>query len=247
VQKTVLIIGRWKECRNPITTFLSSGWSVVHALKLEDITSDLRGNFTAGLISDRTTLGELKNSALATWAAESGTPLIAIGEEDDDAVTALSGAPGLAKAAARAGGIARKIDCAEPVKSVTVYRPVERRVSPEIKRAIDYVNARFAEKISLGDAAAAASYSRCHFCRVFKAQVGMSFVGYVTQVRIRHAMRYLLETDRSISEIAFDVGFNDLSHFERVFRSLTRATPSQYRHRREGGKDGHLHDMSLIH
>jgi len=50
-------------------------------------------------------------------------------------------------------------------------------------------------------------------------------------VRIRHAMELLARSNMPITNIAFEVGFNDLSHFERVFRSTQRVSPSQYRHK----------------
>src|SRR5205823_2464222 len=92
-------------------------------------------------------------------------------------------------------------------------------------------------------AARAAVYSRCHFSKVFKEQVGVGFVEYLTGVRIRHAMRLLATTDLTVTGVAFEVGFRDLSHFERVFRRRRQQTPSQYRAEaraaESGPADGH--------
>jgi AraC-like DNA-binding protein len=113
--------------------------------------------------------------------------------------------------------------------TLSLLEPTPRPVSADLQRAVSFIELHYAEPISLADAARAASYSRCHFCKLFKQQLGLSFVSYLSQVRIRHARDLLTRSHLSITEIALEVGFNDLSHFERVFRSLQRQSPSQFR------------------
>jgi AraC-like DNA-binding protein len=113
--------------------------------------------------------------------------------------------------------------------SLSLLEPVCHQVSTDMRRALEFIEVHFREPISLADVARAASYSRCHFCKLFRQQLGLSFVTYLSHVRIRRAMVLLARSDRSITEIAFDVGFNDLSHFERVFRAVQGQTPTRFR------------------
>jgi AraC-like DNA-binding protein len=113
--------------------------------------------------------------------------------------------------------------------TLILLQPIESQVTEEIRRALDFIQARYTDPITLADVAKVALYSRCHFCKLFKEQLGVSFVTYLSQVRIRHARLMLARSNMPITNIAFEVGFNDLSHFERVFRALQRQSPSQYR------------------
>jgi len=100
-----------------------------------------------------------------------------------------------------------------------------------IGRALDFMEEHYFEDISLRDIARAACLSRYHFCRLFKRQVGITCISYLSQLRIERAKSLLGNTSHPITQICFDVGFNDLSHFERVFRSIAGITPSTYRKR----------------
>ncbi len=85
------------------------------------------------------------------------------------------------------------------------------------------------EVITLERAAAVAKMSPKSFCRFFKANTGKTLVEHVHELRIGEACRQLLETDVSISEIAMDCGFHNLSNFNRRFRKLKGMTPREYR------------------
>jgi len=98
-----------------------------------------------------------------------------------------------------------------------------------VSRALDYMGEHYFENISLGDITRAACLSRYHFCRLFKRQLGITPISYLSQLRVEKAKLLLRNTSHSVTQICFAVGFNDLSHFERVFRSLAGITPSTYR------------------
>jgi len=64
---------------------------------------------------------------------------------------------------------------------------------------------------------AAGNTSTFYFCKLFKRATGLTFTDYVARVRVEKAKPLLLDRDRRVSEIAYDVGFQSLTHFNRVF------------------------------
>lgn len=85
--------------------------------------------------------------------------------------------------------------------------------------------------ISLQEVAAKANMSKEAFCRFFKLRTRKTFTQYLQQLRINEAQKLLLETDLSISTIAFRVGFENLSYFNRAFKSILGVTPRDLRKR----------------
>jgi AraC-like DNA-binding protein len=71
--------------------------------------------------------------------------------------------------------------------------------------------------------------STFYFCKLFKKATGLTFTDYVSRVRIEKAKNLLLNPNLRVSEIAYEVGFQSLTHFNRVFRKLTGQSPSHYR------------------
>jgi AraC-like DNA-binding protein len=88
-----------------------------------------------------------------------------------------------------------------------------------------------ADPITLARAASVAKMSPKSFCRFFKANTGKTLVGYLHELRVGEASRQLLETNRPVSEIALDCGFNNLSNFNRRFLGLKGMTPREFRRR----------------
>lgn len=83
--------------------------------------------------------------------------------------------------------------------------------------------------ISLQEGADKANMSKEAFCRFFKLRTRKTFTQYLQQLRINEAQKLLLETDLSISTIAFQVGFENLSYFNRAFKSILGVTPREFR------------------
>ena len=100
---------------------------------------------------------------------------------------------------------------------------------PVIVRARSYILEHQSEELSLGQVAKAVNASSFYFCKLFKKSTGINFIDYVSQLRIEKAKNLLLNPNCLISEIAFEVGFQSLTHFNRVFKKLTGQSPSQYR------------------
>ena len=105
----------------------------------------------------------------------------------------------------------------------------ENAESPVITRAKDYICEHQSEKLSLGQVAKAVNMSAFYFCKMFKKITGVNFTDYLSRVRIEKAKNLLLNPNLRVSEIAFEVGFQSLTHFNRVFKKLLGQSPTDYR------------------
>jgi AraC-like DNA-binding protein/ligand-binding sensor protein len=100
---------------------------------------------------------------------------------------------------------------------------------PKITKAREFISAHQADDISLGDVAKAVNTSSFYFCKMFKQATGLNFTDYLSRVRIEKAKNLLLNPNQRISEVAFEVGFRSLTHFNRVFRKCCGMSPTSYR------------------
>ena len=96
-------------------------------------------------------------------------------------------------------------------------------------RARDAMDRAYAEPLDVSSVAAVAHLSMAHFIRCFRATFGETPHRYLQRRRVERAMFLLRETDRSVTEICFDVGFTSLGTFSRTFREIVGQTPSDYR------------------
>ncbi|MFY7899404.1 MAG: AraC family transcriptional regulator [Chitinophagaceae bacterium] len=87
----------------------------------------------------------------------------------------------------------------------------------------------YIETITLHKIASIANLSKNAFCRYFKTATKKSFSSFLLDLRINHACKLLNETNKPISEICFESGFNNFSNFNRYFKQITKCTPLQYR------------------
>jgi AraC family transcriptional regulator len=100
------------------------------------------------------------------------------------------------------------------------------------KRAVDmalWIDAHAADRISLADMADEVDLSPFHFLRIFAKVLGTSPNQYLIACRLRAAAHMLAYTDRAVTDIAFDVGFDDLSNFQRTFKRAAGVTPGGFR------------------
>ena len=100
---------------------------------------------------------------------------------------------------------------------------------PVITRAKKFIEQHQTEAISLGQVAKAVNISTFYFCKMFKKVTGINFTDYVSRVRIENAKNLLLNPNLRVSEIAYEVGFQSLTHFNRVFKKVIGQSPTQYR------------------
>jgi AraC-like DNA-binding protein/ligand-binding sensor protein len=103
------------------------------------------------------------------------------------------------------------------------------RDSRIVRRAKDYIADHKFDPIKLEQIARALNVSTFHFCRRFKLETGLTFVEYLSRVRIEQAELLLHNTHLRISEIAYEIGFQSLTHFNRTFRKLVGTSPTEYR------------------
>jgi AraC-like DNA-binding protein/mannose-6-phosphate isomerase-like protein (cupin superfamily) len=101
--------------------------------------------------------------------------------------------------------------------------------SPPIMKVIQWLHEQISEDLSVSDLAEVAGLSSSYFRRCFHREVGSSPSDYVTQLRIERSKRMLAETDRSITEIAMELGYNTSAYFTAVFHRETGTTPSEFR------------------
>lgn len=110
-----------------------------------------------------------------------------------------------------------------------------RRRDPDVetqKKMAAYISLRYGEKLTLEDIAAAGHVSRSKCCQIFRRFMGQTPIEYVNTYRLKRSRDLLLETDKSVTEIALACGFNHLSYFSRIFFRAFGATPSEFRARR---------------
>jgi len=101
-------------------------------------------------------------------------------------------------------------------------------------RTRDTMDRSFAEPLDVDALARVAHVSRAHFSRQFRATFGESPHRYLQRRRVERAMELLRETDSSVTDVCFDVGFNSLGTFSRTFREIVGESPSSYRDRFRG-------------
>ena len=97
-----------------------------------------------------------------------------------------------------------------------------------LRAAFDLIEARYADKITVSDAADEVHMSKSHFMRFFKQVTGQPFISHLNQFRIAKAQHLLASTNRSIAEIGHDVGFCNQSYFGLVFHKVTHLSPREY-------------------
>ncbi len=98
-----------------------------------------------------------------------------------------------------------------------------------MQTALEYINAHFSENISLQEVADNINISKNYLCDIFKKEIGMTFINYVTNLRIEKAKEYLRDSDMKMYEGSAAVGYNDYAYFSQLFKKNTGITLSAYR------------------
>ena len=106
-------------------------------------------------------------------------------------------------------------------------------VARQIYKAITYINRNYGKDISAADCAAYVNMSYSYFSRTFKDVTKKSFKQYLTEVRINHAEKELMLSDKSVTEICFACGFGDVSYFIAQYKALRGKTPHRFRKERK--------------
>lgn len=98
-----------------------------------------------------------------------------------------------------------------------------------IEKIYNYVNENYSKKIMLEEAAELLNMSVVSFSRLIKQRTGKSFIDFVNEIRLGYATRLLIETGKSVSEVCYECGFNNISNFNRTFKKKQGCTPSEFR------------------
>lgn len=102
---------------------------------------------------------------------------------------------------------------------------------PLISRAKQFIRDHHTEDLSLGRVAAAVHTSLFHLCKLFRRVTGVTFTEFVSRIRVDKARNLLLNPNLRVGEIAYEVGFQSLTHFNRVFKKVMGESPTNYRRR----------------
>ncbi|OZQ69337.1 hypothetical protein CA600_03990 [Paenibacillus sp. VTT E-133280] len=94
---------------------------------------------------------------------------------------------------------------------------------------LEYLDVNYMHPITLADAARQANMSLFYFSRFFKSLSGMSYIAYLSNIRVNQAEQLLLTTDKTILDIALECGFTNIRTFNRVFKQIKQRTPSELR------------------
>lgn len=105
---------------------------------------------------------------------------------------------------------------------------------PVIARAKQFIADHQTEELTLDQVAKSVHTSKFYFCKMFKKATGINFTDYLSRVRTERAKNLLLNRNLRVSEIAYEVGFQSLTHFNRVFKRILGQSPTDYRSRLVG-------------
>ena len=105
----------------------------------------------------------------------------------------------------------------------------EKQNYQKLLQAIKYIDAHYKENLTLDKLAKNVAYSRCYFSSIFKKCMGMSIWDYICIKRIEEALTLIKTTDKNITDIAFECGFNNPVNFNKLFKKYTNVTPKFFR------------------
>lgn len=109
--------------------------------------------------------------------------------------------------------------------------------SGRIEKIYNFVKENYNKRIRLESAAAQLNMSGVSFSRFIKQRTGKSFVDFLNEIRLGYATRMLIETNKSVSEVCYECGFNNISNFNRTFKKKQNCTPSEFRNNFNGVKN----------
>ncbi|MBD1426896.1 helix-turn-helix domain-containing protein [Sphingobacterium arenae] len=98
-----------------------------------------------------------------------------------------------------------------------------------MNKILDYIRLHYKSKIQLDEIAHIAGMTPNSFCRYFKQRTGKTLIEFINELRIGQACKLLTESKAPIKEICFECGFHNFVSFHKIFKSITRHTPSAYR------------------
>ncbi len=98
-----------------------------------------------------------------------------------------------------------------------------------IKDVLVYIDSNYQKTITLDELSKKGNISKFYLCRIFRDVLHISPIEYINKIRVEKATEFLRNTNMSISDIAFECGFNNISYFIKIFKKFMRTTPLKYR------------------
>lgn len=98
-----------------------------------------------------------------------------------------------------------------------------------INKVVEYLNKNYQDQVRLSDVASLVSMSEPSFCRFIKQRTSKSFIDFLTDIRMGVAIRLLIDSSKSVADIGYSCGFNNLSNFNRIFKKKKGMPPSEFR------------------
>lgn len=115
----------------------------------------------------------------------------------------------------------------EPV--ISAGEQINKSQRQKLKDVLSYIRKNIDKNITLEELAQVSGMSPRYFCRVFKSMTGRTPIEYVNYYRIETASQMLITTGESVTDIALNCGFNDMSYFSKMFKKLKGISPSKFR------------------
>lgn len=124
-----------------------------------------------------------------------------------------------------------------PLSSSSTAEPLYNIKDERIDRIIKYVHSYYMNRITLDDIGDLVQMSPSAVCRYFKQKTHYRFLDYLTSYRVDQVALGMLTTNKTIAELCFSCGFNNISNFNRSFKNFTGMTPSEYREKMGQGEN----------
>ena len=101
--------------------------------------------------------------------------------------------------------------------------------SRRVQKVEEYINLHYTEEIRLSQLAELTDMTSVSFSRFFKLRTGKSLSDYIIDIRLGHATRQLVDSTKTVAEICYECGFNNLSNFNRIFKKKKGCSPKEFR------------------
>ncbi|MFC5683893.1 AraC family transcriptional regulator [Flavobacterium sp. MAHUQ-51] len=114
--------------------------------------------------------------------------------------------------------------------NIEAYSPTNDTFKKDrLSDVFQYIKDNYKKEVSLDEVAKIANLTPTSFCRMFKTKTKKNFVEYLNEIRISNACKHLIESDMSVSEIAYECGYKTVSNFNKLFKKNTGNTPKEYK------------------